>query len=89
MKKLVVVTAFALAGFTASATACDWSNREASTAPTVVADCGGTSCKNTETPPPDPTATQQDSSKTVQPADRDKEESWPVFMADCNGGGCK
>ena len=44
MKKLVVVTAFALAGFTVSAAACDW-NCEVSNGPTVVADCTGADCK--------------------------------------------
>jgi hypothetical protein len=89
MKKLVVLAAFALAGFTGSAAACDW-NREASNEPTVLADCTGTQCK-TEAPPQDPTVTQE-SSKTGQPTqDRTKEESWPVLttVADCGNGGCK
>jgi hypothetical protein len=87
MKKLVVLAAFAFAGFTVSASACDW-NREASNEPTVVADCSGSNCK---TEAPDPTATQEDSSKTGLPTqDRAKEESWPIFtVADCSSGGCK
>jgi hypothetical protein len=84
MKKLLVVTAFALAGFTVSAAACDW-NREASNEPTVVAGCTGDGCKTA-----DPAATKQDSSKPSQPTqDRAKEEPWPVFtVAGCNGNGC-
>ena len=89
MKKLVVVTAFALAGFTVSAAACDW-NREVSNGPTVVADCTGADCKNTEMLPTDPAATQQDAgSKSVVTQDLAKEESWPVFVADCGNGGCR
>jgi hypothetical protein len=89
MKKLVVVTAFALAGFTVSAAACDW-NREVSNGPTVVADCTGADCKNTEMLPTGPTTTQQDSgSKSVVTQDLAKEESWPVFVADCGNGGCR
>jgi hypothetical protein len=89
MKKLVVVTAFALAGFTVSAAACDWT-REVSNGPTVVADCTGADCKNTEMLPTGPTATQQDSgSKSVVTQDLAKEESWPVFVADCGNGGCR
>ena len=89
MKKLVLVTAFALAGFTVSAAACDW-NREVSNGPTVVADCTGAGCKNTETPPTGPSATRQDSdSKSGVTQDLAKEESWPVFVADCGNSGCK
>ena len=89
MKKLVVVTAFALAGFTVSAAACDW-NRQVSNGPTVVADCTGADCKNTEMLPTGPTTTQQDSgSKSVVTQDLAKEESWPVFVADCGNSGCR
>jgi hypothetical protein len=88
MKKLVVLAAFALAGFNVSAAACDW-NREASNAPTLVADCNGGQCK-TETPPQGPAAIQ-DTSKTGQPSQsRAMEEIWPIVtVADCGGGGCK
>jgi hypothetical protein len=78
MKKLVVIAAFALAGFTVSAAACDW-NREASSTPTVVADG----------PPQNQTVTELDSS--AQPTqDQAKDESWPIFtVAECQGHGCK
>jgi hypothetical protein len=90
MNKLVVATAFALAGFTVSAAACDW-NREVSNGPTVVADCTGADCKNTETPPIGPTATQQQDSRSKSAVTQDlaKEESWPVFVADCGNSGCR
>jgi hypothetical protein len=88
MKKLVVI-AFALAGFTVSAAACDW-KREVSNGPTVVADCAGADCQITETPPTGPTATQQDSgSKSAVTPDLAQEESWPVFVADCGNSGCR
>jgi hypothetical protein len=89
MKKLVVIAAFALAGFTVSAAACDW-NREVSNGATVVADCTGADCKNTETSTTGPTATPQDSgSKSAVTQDLAKEESWPVFVADCGNSGCR
>ena len=88
MKKLVVAV-FALAGFTVSAAACDW-NRQVSNGPTVVAECTGADCKSTETPPTGHTATQQESgSKSAVTQDLAKEESWPVFVADCGNNGCK
>jgi hypothetical protein len=83
MKKLVV-TAFALAGFTVSAAACDW-NREASNQPTVVAGCLGNGCKTA-----DPAATKQNSSKPGQPTQDRAREEWPVVtVADCASGSCK
>jgi hypothetical protein len=80
MKKLVVIAAVALAGFTVSAAACDW-NREASSTPTVVADGS----------PQNQTVTEQDSSKAAQPTqDQAKDESWPILtVAECQGHGCK
>jgi len=87
MSKFVVLAALTLAGFTASAAACDW-NREASNKSTVVAACQGSDCK-AEATPQEPTAAQQESSGTSGiSTERATEESRTPIVVACTGSNC-